>query len=108
MKSALLAILLLGAVIVTAAAPGSAKTVRFAWDANTESDLAGYTFYWGIIASGTTNSAAVTTNTITLSNLANGQYWFGVTARNTNNLESDLSNIVTASIPRNPSNLRIQ
>ncbi len=88
--------------------PNSAKTVRLTWDLNTETDLAGYVAYWGIVSSGVTNSAGVTTNTITLSNLANGQWWFGVTARNTNNLESGFSNIVLASIPRNPSNLKIQ
>ncbi len=107
MKTIFLAAALLLGVIVSIAAPGSAKTIRFAWDPNTETDLAGYTFYWGIVG-GPTNSVLTATNTITLSTLANGQYWFAVTARNTNNLESDFSNVVTASVPRVPNNLRIQ
>ncbi len=83
-----------------------ARTLKFGWDPNTEPDLAGYTFYYGTVASGITNQALIATNTITLTGLANGNYWFAVTARTTNFAESGFSNILLVSVPRNPSNLK--
>ncbi len=108
MKAILLSVLLTSALLVSLhleGAPNSAKTIRLTWDLNTETDLAGYIAYWGIVGSGTTNAAGTPTNTITLGNLTNGSWWFAVTARTANNLESGFSNIVLASVPRNPSNL---
>ncbi len=95
------------AVLLAQGGPGSAKTVKLGWDTNTETDLAGYVLYWGIVLTGITNSIGVATNGITIQNLANGQYWFAVTAKNTNQLESGFSNILLVSIPRNPTNLKI-
>ncbi len=73
--------------------------LTLAWDANTETDLAGYKVYFGT-ASRTYGAPTTigTTNTITLYGFATGTYYFAVTAFNTSGLESGFSNEVTATI----------
>lgn len=78
-----------------------AATVTFSWNANTESDLAGYRFHSGLSSRVYTNSVNVglaTSYTVT-----NFPYdvtgYFAVTAYNTSGLESDLSNELFVNIP---------
>lgn len=83
----------------------SAASVTLAWDANTETDLAGYNLYIG------TNTRQYSTvipaglaTTITTTNLALGvTNYFAVTAFNTAGLESDFSNEVFWRPPVKPS-----
>lgn len=87
---------LLVTLFITAPASGMAKLT---WDANTESDLAGYKVYWGT-SSGTYGSPLDVKNVTSLDvvNLTAGQaYYFAVTAYSTG--ESGFSNEVSKSIP---------
>jgi hypothetical protein len=97
---------------VTATVAGNA--VVFAWDPNTEPDLAGYNVYQGTHTGGpytkigSVGVMATPTFTVTLSN--NGTYYFVVSAFNLGGLESGYSNEVSKIIavgPANPKNLRI-
>ena len=91
---------------VTASLPPTGR-VRLAWDANTESDLAGYKIYWGTTARtgldplacglcGYASSVDVKNVTQwTIPALTLGQtYWFSATAYDTSNNESGFSNEV--------------
>ena len=74
-------------------------SVGFMWDANTETDLAGYKFYYGTAPR--TYGAPVTLGLVTtysVVGLLPGNYYFAVTAFNTANLESGYSNEVQATI----------
>ena len=66
----------------------SAASVRLAWDANAEPDVAGYRLYWGPTPRGYTNfsdGGLQTTNEVP--NLLRGAtYYFAVTAYSTNGL----------------------
>jgi hypothetical protein len=75
----------------------AAQSVRLAWDANTESDLAGYVVHYGTASRSYTNSSDVgLVTTTTVSNLLEGvTYYFAVTAYNTSGLESEYSNEVS-------------
>jgi chitinase len=90
---------------ITVAAPSHAMDVTLAWDANSESDLAGYKIYYG------THSGPPYSNTMnvpltlqsfnpdspqyTVQGLTNGvTYYFVATAYNTQDVESDYSNEV--------------
>src|SRR2546421_9437253 len=78
-----------------AAGPVSAgQSVTLAWDANRESNLAGYVLHFGTSSLTRTNSinvGNVTSKTIT--GLVTGiTYFFVVTAYNTSGLESTFSN----------------
>lgn len=72
--------------------------VTFQWDANTETDLAGYNFYRGTVTGGPyarLNTTIITTTTYTDTEAELGvgtQYFYVVSALNTNNLESGFSN----------------
>lgn len=107
-------LLILLATIQAAAQPTAPRAVigptfvniGLAWDANPETDLAGYKVYWGtatrqygtpIQVSGTPTSPA-----FTLTGFAGGTYFFAVTAYNTSGLESGFSNEVSATILPNP------
>lgn len=92
--------------LLTASAQTNAVTV--AWDANPETDIAGYHVKYGIDdAGGITNDVFVsgvnnTTNQIV--NLAPGtKYFFFVTAENTHGLQSDPSTILFYDTPSKPS-----
>src|SRR5438552_175041 len=86
------------------ALPAAASpNVSLAWDANTESDLAGYIVNYGTAAGQYTNLVDVgnVTNS-TVSNLQYGvTYYFVVTAYNASGLESDPSNEVSYDAPAN-------
>jgi hypothetical protein len=74
-----------------------AGDVVLQWDANTETDLAGYKVYYGT-ASGSYGTPVVVglQTTYTVSGLAPGTYYFAVTAFNTSGAESGFSNQVSA------------
>ncbi len=86
-------------------------TVTLSWDANTETDLAGYKVYWGTVSR--TYGPAVMigkVTTYTTPKLANGTWFFAVTAINTGGAESGFSNEVSCAInlpPQPPANLKI-
>jgi hypothetical protein len=92
-------ILLAVAFVVWLASPAWAQNVTLAWDANSETDLAGYKVYYGT-ASRTYGTPIIigTQTTYTVTGLAPGTYYFAVTAYNTSSLESGFSNEVTATI----------
>jgi hypothetical protein len=81
-----------------------AADVTIAWNANTESDLAGYKVYYGT-ASGVYGSPIIlgTQTTYTISGLFAGTYYIAVTAFNSSGLESGYSNQVSTNIAGSPS-----
>lgn len=88
------------------------QSVTLAWNANSETNLAGYRLYWG--PSNRTYTAsqtvAATNTTATVTNLVIGErYFFAVTAFTVDGLESDFSDEVDFGFkPAKPANLRIQ
>jgi hypothetical protein len=86
--------------------PVHGAIVTLTWDPNTEPDIAGYKFYYGVQSRIYTNVADVgnlITNTV--SGLTEGMtYYFAVTAYNTAGVESDFSNEVNYT-PTAPTNL---
>jgi hypothetical protein len=90
-------------LLVIAGADLLAADVTLVWDANTETDLAGYKVYYGT-ASRTYGTPIVigTQTTYTVTGLAPGTYYFAVTAYNTSGLESPFSNEVSATIAQAP------
>jgi len=92
-SSVLAAILSLGM-----SATSSATSVQLQWDANTETDLAGYKVYHNIESSPLAGTVPleVSTPTATISGLdPDKAYSFAVTAYNTAGVESSFSNIVS-------------
>ncbi len=70
------------------------------WDANTESDLAGYHVHYGTTSRTYTAAIPVGTATsYTVTGLGPGTYYFAVTADNTSSGRSDYSNEATKIIP---------
>ena len=80
-----------------------AAEVTFEWEANTETDLAGYTLYYGTSSRVYPFSVDVgNQTTYTLSGLEAGKtYYFALTASNTKDLESGFSNEVSKYFPEN-------
>ena len=81
-----------------------AAQVTLAWDANTESDLAGYRIHYGTASGSYTVTVAVdkSTPTCTILNLSAGQtYYFAASAYNASGASSGYSNEVsyTISVP---------
>jgi hypothetical protein len=76
---------------------GGGGTISLAWDANTESDLAGYKIYYGTASR--SYGASVNVGNVTsyeLAGLTPGQvYYISVTAYDTANYESGYSNEVS-------------
>ena len=76
-----------------------ASSVQLQWDANTETDLAGYKVYHNVASSplaGTVPLDVSNQTTATISGLdPDKAYSFAVTAYNTSGVESSFSNIVT-------------
>ena len=120
MKKAIFGILLfiaLAFVLPLSAAAGA--NVTFAWDANTESDLAGYRLYQsstsGSYTFGPSHAVASVpagTESVTI-NVTDGTWYWVLTAYDTDNNESAPSNEVTATIdqsqfPNTPSGVAIE
>ncbi len=90
----------------------NAATVTLSWDANTESDLAGYKLHWGTESGVYANTIDVK-NVVTfkVSDLPEGKLFFAATAYDTADNESGYSNEVTVTLntvaPGNPTNLRV-
>jgi hypothetical protein len=99
LRKALLGLAVIILVLLLVPPVAHAGDVVLQWDANTETDLAGYKVYYGS-ASGTYGSPVVIgkVTTHTLSQLPAGTYYFAVTAYNTSGLESGFSNEVSAVI----------
>ena len=84
-------------LVVSLSIGEASQGVKLAWDANAESDIAGYVLRYGTARGKPSQSIDVgKTATATVSNLADGTtYFFTVTARNTLGLESPPSNEVS-------------
>ena len=82
------------------------ESVTLAWDANSESDLAGYRLYCGTTTRSYDRTVEVTGDTrASVSDLEPGNtYYFAVTAHNTAGLESDYSNEVAYTVEAQPDN----
>lgn len=83
-----------------------ASGVTFVWNANSETDLAGYRLYQSQKA-GTYGDAFVKeivagTETVAIENLADGEYFWVVTAFDTHGNESGYSNEVSLEIDTTP------
>ena len=102
--------------------PASARDVTLAWDANSETDIAGYKIYYGKIPGGPYNGSGSSDGAspivVSLSSLLNpsspeftvhglprGTYCFVTTAYDTEGLESLYSNEACTSPPNSPPNL---
>jgi fibronectin type 3 domain-containing protein len=88
--------------------------VKLSWNANQESDLAGYKMYWGNVSRTYSTNIDVGNQTMfTVPNLAEGKkYYFACTAYDTSNNESDYSNEVSVTIadvtpPGAPTNVTV-
>jgi len=83
----------LAGILVLLPAIASSADVTLAWDANSESDLAGYVLYYGTISGNYTHNIDVGNITQhTVSNLQEGvTYYFAVTAYNLDDYESNYS-----------------
>jgi len=87
-------------ITTTTIAPSpAASRVTLAWDAVTDTDLAGYKIYYGT-ASGTYtgNRDAAKLTTYTFLGLPNGTHYFAVKAYNTSGVESGFSNEVSTQV----------
>ena len=91
-----------------------ASNVTLEWDANSESDLAGYRLHQGT-TSGVYDSVVsdipAGTETVTLTGIPDGTYFWVLTAYDTDDNESGYSNGVTANLdtlaPGSPANVTI-
>jgi hypothetical protein len=99
----LLALVLTGTMGPLSTTVLGAASVTLAWDANSETNLAGYKLHYGS-ASGQFPTVVDVGNvlTATVSNLVEGTYFFVATAYDTEGLESDPSNEVSYSVPGSP------
>ena len=114
----LFSILVIGAFLLFATLAFAGTSVTFEWDANTETDLAGYRLYMsttlGTYVFGSGSEVAeilVGTETVILESIPSGTYFWVLTAFDTGGNESLPSNEVTATLdsmsPDAPKNLRI-
>ena len=99
---------------VAVAAPGDtiSKSVRVSWDANTESDLAGYRIYHaGSLLKDVPDPLATSFEAV-VENLTEGESIFNLTAYDTSGNESFFSNnailVYDSTAPAVPSNVTIQ
>lgn len=103
--------LLLTICLLVLSVCANAADVTLTWDANTESDLAGYRVYQGIGSNLVTftlvQEVAAPTTSATIRGLDTTSHSFAVTAYNTAGLESAYSNIVTVpAAPLPPATLK--
>ena len=84
-------------------------SVTLAWDANSETNLAGYRVYYGPSSQSRTNTVdAGNATTVTISNLSPGvTYSFVATAYDIGGLESEPSNEVNHTVPDEPQPLSL-
>src|SRR4030043_821228 len=86
-----------------------AAQIKLAWDANTESNLAGYKVYYGTSSKSYTGSVDVgNTTAYDLTGLTEGKtYYIAVTAYNTSSTESvystEVNGVAAEPAPPNPS-----
>ena len=94
-------ILLLPLLLVLVAFNASAADVTVAWDANSESDFAGYKFFYGTASGNYTTSVDVgNTTQHTLTGLIEGTtYYFAAKAYDTSKNESDFSEELVYTLP---------
>ena len=92
---------LVSLLIVSLPSSQAFQSVTLAWDANPESNIAGYLLHYGTTQGQPTENLEVgNTTTATVSKLADATtYFFTVTARNTSGLESGPSNEVSYTTP---------
>ena len=89
----------------------NAADINFAWDANTEADLAGYKIHAGS-ASGTYDQTVDVENVTayTWSGFSDGEWFFAATAYDTAGNESDFSNevslVIDTAAPGSPVNFK--
>jgi hypothetical protein len=85
-----------------AATPGNAQ-VTLTWQANTESDVAGYTLYWGSAQNALSSSVFVTDTSKTITGLSNDTpYFFAIDALDTANNHSEKTTPITATPSSTP------
>lgn len=100
--------LLVGTFTLMLAVASFASDITLAWDANTESNLAGYKLYYSTTAAGgpyttTVDVGNVLEYTFEGLDLDANDYWFVATAYSIEGFESDYSNEVTTRKPSSPS-----
>lgn len=84
-------------------APLIGHALTLEWNANSETNLAGYRVYVGRASREYSTNTFTTTNTfLTLSNLVSGTNVFAVTAFDTDGLESDFSDEVSTIVTNRP------
>lgn len=116
---------LIGLMVWVYASLAIGAEIKISWDANTETDLAGYNIYYGTTArigvdpkvctmcGYTTKKTSGTATTYIITGLTQGTtYWISVTAFDTSNNESGFSNEVNGPAkdyvaPDVPKNIRI-
>jgi len=88
-------------IILSMAFAASATDITVVWDANSESDIAGYILFYGTSSSNYSNSIDVGNNTqYTLSDLIDGTtYYFAAKAYDTANNKSDYSEELIYTLP---------
>lgn len=88
----------LALVVAATVANAATSTVNLAWDANTETDLAGYKLYQSNAIAGTYTvvqpAIAKTATTTSVAGLTDGNWCWKLTAFDTAGNESGFSNIV--------------
>jgi hypothetical protein len=96
-------------ILLWLVALAQATQVSLAWDANTETDLAGYKLYYGTSSGSYPNSVALgKVTTYTVSGLAEGvTNYFALTAYNTKGLESGFSNVISYTPTTTPNTLTV-
>ena len=95
----------LALLLTLIAIPAYAANVTFEWDANVESDLAGYKLYQSNTSGEYTDSVAsipAGTETVMLPDITDGEYFWVLTALDTSDNESEYSDQVTLTIDGTP------
>lgn len=95
------------------ASQAQAQDVTLAWDANTESNLAGYKLHYNTVKAGppyttTVDVGNVLEYTFDGLDLDTFNYWFVATAYSVEGFESGFSNEVTTKPPGAPAGVRVK